>query len=127
MLSDIDRNHRITNWALLVRNVLADLGFYKVWLQQNVGNPVKFLSLVKQRLYDNFLQKWNIEINGSTRANFYKNISNFGFQSYLDIVTIKKFRTALSRLRLSSHRLKVEMGRWVRPVRVQCENNRCRM
>ena len=71
MLSDIDRNHRITNWALLVRNVLADLGFYKVWLQQNVGNPVKFLSLVKQRLYDNFLQKWNTEINGSTRANFY--------------------------------------------------------
>ena len=91
MLSDIVQNHRITNWALLVRNLLADLGFYEVWLQQNVGNPVNFLSLVKQRLHDNFLQKCNTEINVSTRAIFYKNISNFGFQSYLDIVTIKKF------------------------------------
>lgn len=70
MLSDIDRNHRITNWALLVRNLLVDLGFYEVWLKQNIGNPVNFLSLVKQILHDNFLQKWNTEINGSTNAIF---------------------------------------------------------
>ena len=39
----------------------------------------------------------------------------FKFQPYLDNVNVNKFSYALSRLRLSSHRLEVESGRWVKP------------
>ena len=56
MLADIDNNNRKTNWALLVKKLLANLGFYEVWLQQSVGDDGIFLSLVKQRLKDNFVQ-----------------------------------------------------------------------
>ena len=113
MLSDMERNVRKINWAVLVKNLLAEFGFYEVWLQQNVGDHEIFLVLFKQRVKDNFIQLWNSELNNSSRALFYRNISDFGFQFYLDVVQVKKFRIALTRLRMSSHRLEVEMGRWV--------------
>ena len=66
MLSDIDINDRKTNRALLVKKLLANLGFYEVWLQQNVGDVASiFLSIVRQRLHDNYLLQWNEEINQS--------------------------------------------------------------
>ena len=72
-----------------------------------------FLALFKQRVKNNFIQLWNSELNDSASALFYRNISDF----ILDVVQVKKFRIVLSRLRMPSHRLEVEMGRSVRPVR----------
>ena len=45
------------------------------------------------------------------------------------MVQVKKFRRALSRLRMSSlpHRLEVEMGRWMRPVRVEHDERKFRV
>ena len=50
----------------------------------------------------------------STRALFYRNIASFDLQYYLEVVNVKKFRVAMSRLRVSSHRLEIETGRWGR-------------
>ena len=126
MLTDIDINDRKTNWALLVNKLLSNLGFYEVWLQQNVGDVDIFLIRAKQRLKDNFVQKWNEELNQSSRAIFYRSIANFEFSAYLDIITFRKFRFALAKLRTSSHRLEVEMGRWARPERIAFENRKCK-
>ena len=38
MLRDIEINERKVNWAFLVRQLLCNLGFREVWMQQNVGN-----------------------------------------------------------------------------------------
>ena len=38
---------------------------------------------------------------------------------------MKKFRTALSKLRLSSHRLEVETGRWARPNAIPFSERVC--
>ena len=59
MLTDIEIhvNDRQTNWTLLVKKLLSNLGFYEVWLQQNVGDVDIFLILAKQRLKDSFVQK----------------------------------------------------------------------
>ena len=92
----------------------------------NVGDVNIFLILAKQRLKDNFVQKWNEELNQSSRAIFYRSIANFEFSAYLDIITVRKFRFALAKLRTSSHRLEVEMGRWARPERVAFENRKCK-
>ena len=97
----------------------------EAWLQQNVGNVHGFLSIVKQRLEDTFVQNWNFRLNDSSRALFYRNLNNFGFKSYLDIVTTEKFRYSLTRLRLSSHRLEVETGRWAKPNAIPFENRLC--
>ena len=91
-------------WVTLLRDLLGNLSFMDVWLQQSVGNRVLFLNLVKQRLTDQFIQNWNSSLNDSTRALFYRNFS-FGYKAYLDFVSVGKLRFALSRLRLSYHHL----------------------
>ena len=68
MLSDIEISGRKTNWVLLVKKLLASLGLYEVWLQQNVGDMGIFLLVVKQRIQDNLIQKWNEEISEWSRA-----------------------------------------------------------
>ena len=81
-------------------------------MQQNVGDVKVFLLVVKERLQDNFIQNWNAELNESSRAVCYRQIASFQLSEYLEIVNIKKFRITLTELRVSSHRLEIEMGRW---------------
>ena len=104
------------NLVFLIRDLLSQLGFHYVWLQQGVGNEHAFLSEVRQRLNDNFIQNWCSRIHDSSRAMSYKHISIFGFNPYLEFVTVKKFCIALSRLRMFSHRLAIESGRWKNPL-----------
>ena len=113
------------SWVKLLYDLLGELGFMEAWIQQNVGNEHAFLSLVKQRLKDTFVQNWNSRLNDSSRARFYRNFNTFGYKFYLDIVTTEKFRYALTRLRLSSHRLEVETGRWAKPNAIPFENRLC--
>ena len=109
----------------LLHKLLGELGFMEAWLQQNVENVQGFLSVVKKRLKDTFVRNWNSKLNYSSRGLFYRNLNNFEFKSYLDIVTTEKFRYSLTRLRLSSHRLEVETGRWAKPNVIPFENRLC--
>ena len=118
LLNDLQEWPNKSNWASLVKLKLANIGFYHVWLEQGVGNSQLFLSILKARIQDTFIQNWNERLNDSSRARFYRTFSSFTFQPYLDILNIKKFRTALTRLRTSSHRLEIEMGRWKKPTKV---------
>ncbi len=55
---------------------------------------------------------------------FTKNVCEFKLQYYLKDITLTKFRTAFARLKVSSHRLEIEAGRWNRtPV----EDRKCMM
>ena len=103
---------------------MSNLGFYEVWLQQNASDVDTFLILAKQRLKDNFVQKWNQEPNQSSRAIFYRSIANFEFSDYLDMFTVRNFRYALAKLRTSSHRLEVEtgLGRDLKELHLKTEN-----
>lgn len=114
MLDDIEIRPLKHNWATQVKSVLSSLGFYHVWLAQGVGDYTSFLSLFKQRLTDNCVQNFQSRLIESSRALFYRNIFGFDFQFYLKCVNIEKYRIALSKLRLSSHRLSIETGRWNR-------------
>ena len=126
LLNDIERFPQKVNWASLVRNELNNLGFNDVWQAQGVGHVNRFLVILKTRLKDNFMQNWNARINDSSRASFYQTFSEFQFQPYLNMVNIKKFRTALSKLRISSHRLEIEAGRWNKPNKTPRENRKCK-
>ena len=112
MLDDIVKFPNKTNWAVHVKTILSNMGFYHVWLAQGVGDYSSFMSSMKQRIRDVFVQNLNSRLSDSSRALFYRNISKFEFKSYLKCVNVQKFRIALSQLRLSSHRLNIEVGRW---------------
>ena len=125
MLNDLDRNPALTNWASLLRDLLCSMGFNVVWQQQGVGNFNNFISVFKQRLSDTFIQNWHSRIENSSRALCYRSFATFQSQPYLDNVNVSKYLTAFSKLRLSSHRLEVEAGRWVRPIRIPFEERKC--
>ena len=71
-------------------------------------------TILKQILTDNFVQNWRSLGENSSRATLYGSIASFQYQPYLEIANIIKFCNAISKLRMSSHRLEIEAGRWVR-------------
>ena len=52
-------------------------------------------------------------------------MAHFKFQPYLNVCGITKFRYYLTRLRVSSHRLYIESGRWAKPNPVPVEDRKC--
>ena len=125
MLADLEELPNKTNWASLVRDLLTNLGFHEVWLLQGVGNVNIFLSELKLRLNDTFIQKWHERLGNSSRARFYNTIAQFHFQPYLCKLSMFKYIQATSRLRMSSHRLAIESGRWTRPNRTPVNERIC--
>jgi len=113
------------NWCTLLKDLLSNLGFYDAWLFQDVGNVNIFISALRQRLSDTFIQNWNNRLENSSRANLYKHIAIFRFQPYLNYCQKSKFRISFSKLRLASHRLHIESGRWARPTLIPLEQRKC--
>ena len=113
MLSDLDRFPNKVNWAPLVRNLLISLGFIKCLVGSGGGELWGFITVLKQRLTDNFVQNWHLRLEDSSRAIFYKLIASFQFQPYLLTLNVSNFCNAISKLRMSSHRLEIEACRWV--------------
>ena len=125
MLNDLEIRPNKLNWASSVRSLLQSLGFNEVWLFQGVGNINVFLSAFTQRIKDTFIQKWNERVIISSRARTYSLFSSFSYKIYLDLLSVEKFRYALARIRVSSHRLAVEAGRWHRPNSIPLDERKC--
>ena len=100
MLNDIKEMPNKTNWASLVRQLLMSLGFKEVWVSQGVANTNVFLSVFKQRINDIFVQNWRERLEGSSRANFYKSISQFKFQPYLENINVYRYMKVVCKLRV---------------------------
>ena len=128
MLNDLTLQPLKQNWASCVKDLLSRLGFLEVWESQGVGNIQAFLNMSKQRLRDVFTQDWHSWLRNSTSEKKRNLIfANFQYQKYLDILNIVKYRKSLSRLRLSSQRLEVKVGRWVKPNKVPYGNIKCKI
>jgi hypothetical protein len=125
MYRDLFLKPNCISWARGVRNILQSLGFNDVWLNQGVGDVNIFLKLAKQRLTDNFIQKWQSELYESSRARTFVLFCNFQLQPYLTSVDVEKYRIAMSRFRMSSHRLRVETGRWHEPRSIPYNERLC--
>ena len=126
LLADCEHNRNVKNWAAHVRTLLSNLGFHEVWLNQGVGNIKLFLNILQERLKDTFVQNLEARITESPKARFYRLFYRFGFKEYLSHVTVKKFRMAITKLRLSSHRLEIEVGRFSRPKK-EIHDRKCHL
>lgn len=87
-------------------------GFSNVWSEQNAVN-VKWLSaIVKQRLQDQYIQKWSSEIHNSSKGQIYKIFKkNFSYENYINLLP-HKLRKIFMKFRTANHHLPVETGRW---------------
>ena len=75
---------------------------------------------------DVLTQDWHSRLENSTRARCFLTFADFKYQEYLDVLNIMKYRKSLSRFRLSSHRLEVEIGRWAKPNEIPYQNRNCK-
>ena len=112
MYRHLDNNPTHMSWARNVKTLLQSTGLYETWVNQGVGNVNVFISLVKQRAFDMFVQNWNTDINNSTRARCYTLYADFRLQSYLILINIEKFVLHCHALesRLTDEKLKMEDG-----------------
>ena len=113
-------------WVSLFKKMLFQYGFGNVWLEQGVFNESKFLNMFEQRIKDNFLQLWNSDVNSTSDFRLYKKIKKkFNFENYLHMEN-KQFRTAITKIRLSSHLFNIERGRWAKP-KIEANDRKCNL
>ena len=113
-LSLEDCNHGYKNWVHRVKNLLDNYGFSHVFYNPNPIYLEKFPRIFKQRVIDCFIQDWYRSIESSAALEEYKHFKNhFGYEPYLDILS-NNYRFFLTRMRLSSHSLRIQTGRYGR-------------
>ena len=91
--------------------MLQNLGLGELWTNEQHCD-IFFLE-IKQRILDQYNQSWYSDINNSQRLASYSRIKHsFESESYLDNISERKYKIALSKFRLSSHNLEIETGRY---------------
>ena len=101
------------NWSSNVKTLLSEHGFSDIWENQGTHNHKMFIGIFKQRVIDNVVQKWYCDLEkGYILSLLYTFIkTDFCLSEYLEKVIPRHIRVNLTRLRLSSHNLKMETGR----------------
>ena len=109
---DNNKNYNGAKWAFQIKCILDSIGLSNLWMQQ-FDTDIPF-NLINQRLLDIYKQTWYASVNNSNRLLTYARYKHdFNFETYLDAITEKKYRIALSQFQLSSHDLEIERGRFV--------------
>jgi hypothetical protein len=97
---------------LFVKKNLNDLGLGYMWDSNGFFSFEWFKHTIKQRICDQFVQKWDSNVFSSPKGFFYRIIKeNFCFEKYLDLLDPSD-RIGLCRFRTCNSRLPIEVGRW---------------
>ena len=105
-------------WASNVKDIFSSNGMLETYLQKAEGRLENvecdyIEKTLLQRMTDQYNQTSFGTINSSNKLKTLKRLkSTPGRESYLKEVEISKHRVALTRLRLSSHSLEIETGRY---------------
>ena len=71
------------------------------------------ISLVRNKLEDHFKEKFRKEFGNSSRLTLYSSIKDdFKEEQYISDVKYYKYRSAITKFRISAHTFPVEKGRW---------------
>ena len=99
------------SWPNKVKDLLYNLGFAYLWNDENVTKLQ--LRKIEERIYDQYYQSWYAALNISRKLCTYKTFkTQIGEEKYLSCIASNKYRVALTKLRISAHRLEVEEGRY---------------
>jgi hypothetical protein len=108
---DSCNNVRGSSWAKRVNSIVDQLGLTDI--RTSFDNSVNYLPLLKCRLRDQFMQDWKASIDTSPKLFYYFKIKGiFEYEAYLDKISNNTIRKHLTRFRLSSHNLEIELGRY---------------
>ena len=117
--------------AKKIKSLLEQIGLGELWMKVHYAD-IGIVNMIRQRLKDIELQRWLSEINNDTRKDanqsnkmrtyrLFKTMDNYKCEDYLHQVTNTRHRIALTKLRLSNHKLAIETGRYSRPFKKPAE------
>lgn len=110
------------SWVTNFKNMLRDYNTLPSDEDFTLGyfDVSQFISTVEQR----YIEVWRVNINKNKKLVLYNKFkSEFKYEDYLDMGNIKH-RTSLCKLRISAHKLAIEVGRYQRN-RVPIEDRIC--
>ena len=109
-----DNTRQSSPYLHQIKTSLNNLGCPYLFYQQipDRTSVAQIKSHLKRVAEDNFLQVWASNMSSSNKAIFYRSFKNtIHFEPYLDILP-KALRIKVTKMRLSNHRLPIEIGRW---------------
>ena len=123
-----DMSNGATNWLSKVKHLLESNGFADTWIYRDSVISDRFIPVLRQRLMDMYLTNWREGMEVSSSLSLFRNLK-YSYQPapYLYKVLNKKYRNAISKLRLSSHPLLVETGRYTGVPREQRKCTLCEL
>ncbi len=111
MLTALDDMGR-TCYATNIKNILYRFGFGYVWISQDVGDKNIFLSMFKQRLFDNLQQTWSVNVHNLPDSYSYKQYKSLlTVEYYLNSSLPSHLKRILSHFRCSNFRIAANTGR----------------
>ena len=100
-------------WINHIKSIFDNVGLSYVCNQQNPIHLVELKLTVKQKLTDQFIQKWYNLIATSSRGNLYGQFKmEFKLENYLLKLSPNE-RALITKLRCCNLKIPVETGRWV--------------
>jgi len=119
------QEHQCKNsWISVVKKILLDMPVQNQRNAQNPGNSISRKLRIK--LENQYAQHWREKLHsGSGKLDMYRQIkTEFQYEEYLDCPNSREGQIALTRLRVSNHRLRIETGRYTKPYTPR-ENRLC--
>ena len=121
---ETESNTNIIDWTTNVKNLLQKSGFPDVWLFPTSVEVNKFINFLKTRLLDLYISEWR----EGMFLRIYREMKQlFELSPYLLKMQNPKFRNIIAQLRLSSHQLAVEVGRYRNIQRSERECTLCNL
>ena len=100
------------NWSNEVRKILIEIGQENVWHNEVIITD-DFINMAKQKLIDLHITNWYNTLHNSQKLGHYRLCKGiFCHETYLVTVKSYKHRRALTCMRICSHCLEIEMGRY---------------
>ena len=108
------------NWCTVVAEILRNADMYTHWENQCVLNDLVFLRNLKDKLFSQYVQVVNTKLaalSSDSKLRTYKLFKpEFCMESYIFSLPSITYMQAIAKFRLSSHNLRIETGRHMRPV-----------
>lgn len=127
LLNSFNNGYAIS-WTKNLKEIFDSLGYSNIWITQGDGLNEKWVvKTIERKLQDQFIQKWEQDINNSSKGLTYKIIkTSFGYEQYLSILP-EYYWSYMLKFRTSNHKLPIESGRWNRTPRderfcIFCQN-----
>ena len=90
------------NWVTSIKNILCKNGFGFVWTDHSIVNEKCFIIELRERLKDCFIQQWRGKLDNNDDFQLYCKFKNsFQTEKYLNDLSIRQYKDALVKFRLS--------------------------